>query len=64
MNYLLSYTLSCPYCGESFETSLDVSQGDQSYIEDCYICCRPIQFYLQVDSSGDVADVRVSREDE
>jgi hypothetical protein len=38
----------CPYCGESVETSLDLSGGDQTYIEDCQVCCRPITFVLQV----------------
>lgn len=64
MNNLAGYTVACPYCGESFETSLDASQGNQSYIEDCYVCCRPIQFNLAVDYLGEVSEVRVSRDDE
>jgi hypothetical protein len=27
-------SVSCPYCGESFETLVDVSAGSASYIED------------------------------
>jgi hypothetical protein len=38
----------CPYCGEKVETTLDLSAGDQTYIEDCQVCCRPITFVLQV----------------
>jgi len=38
----------CPYCGEPAEAVLDLSGGDQSYIEDCPVCCRPIIFDLQV----------------
>ncbi|MNP44200.1 hypothetical protein D3C76_1380520 [compost metagenome] len=38
----------CPYCGEEVETTLDLSGGDQTYIEDCKVCCRPITFVLQV----------------
>ena len=38
----------CPYCGEAVEAVLDLSGGDQSYIEDCPVCCRPINFHLQV----------------
>ncbi|WP_455212350.1 CPXCG motif-containing cysteine-rich protein [Kaarinaea lacus] len=37
----------CPYCGETFETTVDLSAGDQIYIEDCYVCCRPIQFDIR-----------------
>ncbi|HCH77677.1 MAG TPA: CPXCG motif-containing cysteine-rich protein, partial [Pseudomonas sp.] len=34
----------CPYCGEPVEAVLDLSAGDQQYIEDCAVCCRPIVF--------------------
>ncbi|MBX3022594.1 MAG: CPXCG motif-containing cysteine-rich protein [Bdellovibrionales bacterium] len=36
----------CPHCGESFTTFVDLSQGDSVYIEDCQVCCQPIQFNL------------------
>ena len=32
----------CPYCGEEVETTVDLSGGDQEYIEDCQVCCKPI----------------------
>ena len=46
--------ISCPYCGESIEILLDASAGDQRYIEDCQVCCRPIALSVQVDADGDV----------
>lgn len=34
----------CPYCLEKISMILDPSVGDfQTYIEDCEVCCRPIQ---------------------
>ena len=60
----MSHSISCPYCGESFDTNIDTSQGNQAYIEDCYVCCRPIQFYLEVDHNGDFAGLQVQRDDE
>jgi transcription elongation factor Elf1 len=34
----------CPFCGESISMILDLSVDDtQTYIEDCQVCCRPIQ---------------------
>ena len=42
---------TCPYCGENVEAVLDLSGGDQSYIEDCPVCCRPIVFTLQTDGN-------------
>ena len=34
--------IDCPFCGETFETTVDCSAGDQEYIEDCQVCCQPI----------------------
>lgn len=33
----------CPYCWEQISMLVDVSQNQQTYIEDCEICCNPIQ---------------------
>ena len=52
----------CPYCGEAVDTLLDLSGGDQQYIEDCPVCCRPIFFDLRTDGLDWSLDVR--REDE
>ena len=40
--YTDSVTASCPYCGESIELVVDISVPEQQYIEDCFVCCRPI----------------------
>jgi hypothetical protein len=50
-------TIHCPYCGESYETTVDLSAGSQRYIEDCAICCRPIEIALRVDAQGELLDV-------
>jgi len=49
-------TIHCPYCGESFTTIADGSAGDQAYIEDCQVCCRPIECRLTVTPDGPVID--------
>ena len=46
---IVPITLDCPYCGESFETSADLSAGSQDYIEDCAVCCKPIEVHLAVE---------------
>lgn len=33
----------CPYCWEEISMLIDTSQRHQSYIEDCEVCCNPIQ---------------------
>ena len=45
--------VDCPYCGESFETTVDLSGGDQAYVEDCAVCCRPIQLTLTLLDDGE-----------
>ncbi len=50
-------TIHCPYCGESYETIADVSAGSQRYIEDCAVCCRPIEIALRVGDDGELIDV-------
>ena len=61
---LVSYPVSCPYCGETFEANIDLSAGSQSYIEDCYVCCRPVCFFIELDHNGDLTAVNVQRDDE
>jgi transcription elongation factor Elf1 len=56
--------VACPYCGESFVSVLDGSAGNQSYYEDCEICCRPILFQTEVDSDGNLLGVTTHREDD
>lgn len=35
--------IRCPYCGERMHIVVDTSAGDQSYIEDCQVCCQPMR---------------------
>jgi hypothetical protein len=49
--------IHCPYCGESFETAIDLSAGSQSYIEDCAVCCRPIEIALRVGDDGELIEI-------
>jgi len=55
------HSIQCPYCGERFETLVDTGSGAATYIEDCQICCQPIEFELQVDSRGAFAGLGVRR---
>jgi hypothetical protein len=56
-------TVQCPYCGESFETRLDLSAGSASYTEDCQVCCQPIEFAVQVDAAGGLEGLELRRGD-
>jgi len=54
--------LRCPYCGERFEAVADASGGDAEYVEDCPVCCRPIEMRLHVGGDGDVEGLDAERE--
>ena len=41
------YFYQCPHCWEQVSVLVDVSQSFQTYIEDCEVCCNPIQFQIQ-----------------
>lgn len=55
--------IQCPYCGESFETSADTSEGMCSYVEDCQVCCQPIEMELRVDDEGKFVELVTRRGD-
>jgi len=53
MQQLAIRNVQCPYCGETIEVSIDCSVSEQDYIEDCQVCCRPINFSVTVDPEGE-----------
>jgi transcription elongation factor Elf1 len=40
----------CPYCWESISMLIDISQSYQRYIEDCEVCCNPIQVEITTEN--------------
>ncbi|MEX2350204.1 MAG: CPXCG motif-containing cysteine-rich protein [Flavobacteriaceae bacterium] len=37
------YFFTCPYCWENISVLLDSSVPRQTYVEDCEVCCNPIE---------------------
>jgi hypothetical protein len=60
---LPSVEIQCPYCGEPIELLVDDSIGPQQYIEDCPVCCRPIEVAVAIDDDGEL-QVTASAEDD
>jgi transcription elongation factor Elf1 len=56
-------TVHCPYCGEAFETRVDTSAGSATYVEDCQVCCQPIEMRLRVADDGTSTELIASRGD-
>jgi hypothetical protein len=42
MQLLVETEITCPHCGEVFPLQIDTSEREHSFIEDCSVCCRPI----------------------
>jgi hypothetical protein len=56
-------SVSCPHCGELIDTFPDPGGGEsQEYIEDCFVCCRPILFLASLDEASGEFAVEASSE--
>jgi Cysteine-rich CPXCG len=53
----------CPYCGERLETLVDLTADEPAYVEDCEVCCRPIEFHVERDEGGAFRALEVRRMD-
>lgn len=54
MKSLGEESVYCPYCGEAIDVLIDIQDAGQQYIEDCQVCCRPILFNIEIDSTGNL----------
>ncbi len=65
MDLLQTSLQQCPWCGEPIELSVDCSYGDHEYVEDCSVCCAPIQVVVHVAAGWDAPPlVEVRREND
>lgn len=55
--------LQCPYCGEVYGTPIDLTDRSRVYIEDCQVCCQPIEVTLEVSDAGELRQVSTARLD-
>ena len=59
----MEVAVQCPYCGEPLDLWVDESGGaSQKYVEDCAVCCQPLEVSVTIDD-GD-SSVSVARLDE
>ncbi len=45
---MVEHFFNCPYCFAEISMLLDLSASPQQYIEDCEVCCNPIEIKLEV----------------
>ncbi|WP_072553715.1 CPXCG motif-containing cysteine-rich protein [Christiangramia salexigens] len=48
---MLEHFFQCPYCWAEVSVLLDPSVYEQTYIEDCEVCCRPIEFRVSFENA-------------
>ncbi|NQZ81065.1 MAG: CPXCG motif-containing cysteine-rich protein [Colwellia sp.] len=63
MNHLIETSVGCPYCGETIDVLIEPTDLEQLYIEDCQVCCKPINFLVSESTNGEFL-VSVYSEDE
>jgi hypothetical protein len=54
---LETVAVECPYCGELIELLVDPADAEQQYVEDCEVCCNPIEIRVGSGSRGPVVEV-------
>jgi hypothetical protein len=58
MELMVETEIECPHCGESFPLQIDTSLPEQSLIEDCTVCCRPITLNIRC-RPGEILDLAI-----
>ena len=51
---LPTIAVPCPYCGERVELMIDEGSGVQQYVEDCPVCCQPMEVSVALDAGGEL----------
>ncbi|NNE03047.1 MAG: CPXCG motif-containing cysteine-rich protein [Eudoraea sp.] len=44
---MFEHFFQCPYCWEEISMLLDTSVPAETYVEDCEVCCNPIEISIQ-----------------
>jgi hypothetical protein len=52
-------SISCPFCGQSFELAVDTSVANQRFTTDCEVCCRPFEVVAEC-APGEILSLEVS----
>lgn len=54
--------VDCAWCHAPHRLRLDLTGGrQQAYVEDCQVCCRPLDVQLAVDARGALESLSVER---
>jgi transcription elongation factor Elf1 len=48
---MIEHYFNCPHCWQNQLKIIDPSVREQSFIEDCEVCCNPLEFNLSVENN-------------
>ena len=48
----MEHTFTCPSCGEEISMVLDLLVRRHTYIEDCEVCCTPVEINYTVQADA------------
>jgi hypothetical protein len=48
----MEHFFACPYCWQDISMVLDASVPSQTYVEDCEVCCQPIEVSYVVEDES------------
>jgi hypothetical protein len=54
----MDFEVECPFCGEPGSIQVepgDAEPGEQEFVQDCEVCCRPWSVRVQVGHDGEIA---------
>lgn len=43
---------ACPHCWQVIEMLVDTSVSEQTYVQDCEVCCNPLEITCRVEGGA------------
>ena len=49
---MIEHYFDCPHCWENQLKMIDPSVPNQCFIEDCEVCCNPLEFTIKIQDNN------------
>ena len=49
---MIEHYFDCPHCWENQLKMIDPSVSNQPFIEDCEVCCNPLEFTIEIQDNN------------
>lgn len=59
----MEYFFNCPYCDAEISMVFELISKEQSTLEDCEVCCRPIEVAFEVED-GEISNFEAKTTEE